>query len=71
MLLGDWMKSNGVTQVKLAELSGVRQSFISGFLAGKKGFGKHTAAKIVKTTKGRVTLEELLFPDKCGNTAIG
>jgi transcriptional regulator with XRE-family HTH domain len=36
MLLADWMRINGVTQVKLAEDSGVGQSYISEYLAGNK-----------------------------------
>jgi predicted XRE-type DNA-binding protein len=64
MRLGDWMKSNCVKQVQLSVMAGVGQPHISDFLNGKKGFGKHNAARIVAVTKGKVKLEELLFPEK-------
>jgi len=64
MLLADWMVEQDITQTRMAEIIGVRQSYISEYLAGKKGMGKKTAARIVKATNGAVTLEELLFPEK-------
>ena len=64
MFLREWMKSNGVNQVGLSRMTKIGQGHISDFLSGNKGFGKHNALKIVEITKGRVTLEELLFPEK-------
>jgi len=74
MLLADWMALNGITQLKLSVMSGVGQGYISDYLSGNKGIGKYSADKIIdaacgkdaegKPFRGRVTLEELLFPEK-------
>ena len=64
MRLEEWLKSNGVKQVELARMTGVGQPFISDHINHNKCFGKKTAVKIVKVTKGKVSLGELLFPEK-------
>ena len=64
MQLAEWMDEKNITQTKMAEMAEVQQSYISEYLAGKKGMGKDTAARIVEVTEGVVSLEELLFPKK-------
>jgi DNA-binding transcriptional regulator YdaS (Cro superfamily) len=62
--IGEFVKQSGRTQVEIAKTIGVSPAMITEVLMGRKRFGADNAAKIVEVSKGSVTLEELLWPEK-------
>jgi transcriptional regulator with XRE-family HTH domain len=50
-LIKDWMTENQVDQITLARMTGIKQSHLSDFLAGKKGLSWDNVVALAKETK--------------------
>ncbi len=50
-LIAQWMKDNEVDQMGLSRLTGIKQSHLSDFLAGKKGLSWDNIVILAKETK--------------------
>lgn len=62
MLLRDWRKSKGYTQLTLGRALGVHQTTIASWEAGAKVPGRTLMAKLRKLSEGQVTADDF-YPD--------
>lgn len=70
MRLAEWMKLNSVSQAELARKLDVTESMVSLVISHQRRFSPSLAKKIVEESKGKVSLEELLFPDNYESKAV-
>lgn len=64
MILKEWLIRKGMTQRKLASKLGVSSNFLCMIINGKTRMSAAVALKIHEITKGQVSLEEAMFPEK-------
>jgi transcriptional regulator with XRE-family HTH domain len=60
MTLMEWRKAMGLSQYEVADLLGVKQGVVSRWERGDRAPALDSALKILKVTKGKVTLEALV-----------
>lgn len=60
-----WVGSCGMTRSEVARRIGVSPAMIHMVLCGKKRFSPEKARRVVALTNGQVSLEEILFPERC------
>lgn len=66
MLFSKWMETTGMKQAEAARKLEVSESTISLILSGDRRASPELAQKIVHESRGKVSLEEVLFPDQYG-----
>lgn len=62
MKLVEFLEKKQISKAKFAELLGVHESFIHKICKGTRRPGVELAREIIKHTKGKITLDELLPP---------
>jgi len=64
MKLSQWQKKTNISNVELAKIINIDQSFLSHINNGRRRPSPKLALKIEKATGGAVTVMELLYPIK-------
>lgn len=64
MNIKDFLKANGLTQKQLAEKAGCTAGAISHLCTGRRKPRPEIARRIVKATKGKVSLNDLYAEDE-------
>ena len=64
MWIDEWLFKEGMTQEKFANQVGISREYLNRIIAGAVRGSPDVAKKIQETTKGEVTLEEILFGDR-------
>jgi DNA-binding transcriptional regulator YdaS (Cro superfamily) len=64
MILKEWQQENKINNKELSRILGIDESHVSYINNGHRRPSPELARKIEQVTMGRVTLVELLFPDK-------
>ena len=62
MTLTEYLKKYRIDRCEFAEMCGVHRTALSSYLGGKMSFGKKRALMISTATKGRVSIQEVMFP---------
>ena len=63
MKLNDFLKTENLRLSDLAKLSGVSVATLSRYVRGQRKLSAVVAAKISASTKGEVTICDLLYPE--------
>lgn len=64
MNLFEWKEKHNLSNIDMAEMFGMDQSYISHIKAGRRRPSPEMAKRIEEATGGKVTVLELLFPKK-------
>jgi len=64
MKLSEWQKNKRKTDIEIAGIVGVHRSYICHIKAGRRIPSPRVALAIEQATGGKVTKEELLWPDQ-------
>lgn len=64
MNLSEWKKTKQKTDIEIADIIGVHRSYICHIRTGRRIPSPNVALAIEKATSGKVTKEELLWPEK-------
>ena len=71
MRLSEYLKLKDLSQTDFAESIGISPQMVTEVLKGRKRFSPDVAKKVVDCTAGKVSLEELLFPDDFSTASNG
>ena len=69
MIFSKWLEIANMTQAEIARKLDVSESTISLIASGDRRPSPELAQKIVSESKGKISLEEALFPEQYGMTA--
>jgi plasmid maintenance system antidote protein VapI len=67
MRLAEFLKLKNISQTDFAEAVGTSPQMMTEVIKGRKRFSPDMAKKIVDYSGGKISLEELLFPDDFAN----
>jgi transcriptional regulator with XRE-family HTH domain len=63
MKLNEYLKAENIKAKTLADKAGITPNMITRFLKGERGMHPGTAAAVSAACDGKVSIEELLYPE--------
>ena len=63
MNLDEYLSRSKITRTDFAKILGISRTHLQDILSGRRSPSKTLAKKIEEATEGKVTKEELLFPE--------